>query len=211
MVLYLASNWFIPRRIITFWKWFQCSIPATSHACESKTLFSCQFTSADQFLTPDSQLWSSHFKSPIYHRKKLDPIWERNSSCKSHFNPRFTDFEGKKAWRIVLFQSISNALWNFRTSEFFRTSLEVSGNLWQRSVNCQKLWHSTLQGSIFVVVRSSQMTQKLYGEVKKIQKSSFGWVKFYSTTISFQNFNTMLPCAITSMYLSSDHFSSTWK
>ena len=48
-------------------------------------------------------------KWPIYHRKmhsekcKLDPIWERNSPCKWHFDPRFTDFEGKKPKGLSFF------------------------------------------------------------------------------------------------------------
>ena len=34
---------------------------------------------------------------------KFDPIWERNSPCKSRFNTRFTDFEGKKPRGLFFF------------------------------------------------------------------------------------------------------------
>ena len=62
---------------------------------------------------------------------KLDPIWERNSPCKSPFNPRFTDFEGKKPRGLFFFSRFqthreTSELRN--SSELPRKFPEIFGN-----------------------------------------------------------------------------------
>ena len=65
---------------------------------------------------------------------KLDPIWERNSPCKSGFNPRFTDSEGKKPSRGLFFFGRSQM--HHETAELQNSSVlpwkfpEILGNSW---------------------------------------------------------------------------------
>ena len=100
-----------------------------NHACESKTLISRKSRLQINFshLTHTCELVALNDQFTI-EKCKLDPIWNGNSPCKSRFNPRFTDFEGKsledcsfsvdpkRTMKLQNFGILRNFLGSFRKS-----------------------------------------------------------------------------------------------